>query len=669
MLSARFPVDISKLVYASQSFRASGACSPASPATQVRTRRGHERERESRLLCAIAGALLTTSAATAPGTAQLVTLSERIQYEQHPGSPGMCSAMGQWLGPWNFEGVINPLLREPEPSETDRTWAEIAHAIVLPPPPPDEFALSYSRRVLLIPRRHDLTSSHPATAGTVSPQSFIWDLLEPDELTMQVVDPNTIGGVRDPFCGGHALTKAGNVFVAGGVDEVAQLGGGIYGTRTAYLFMNEETPRWVAGLPEMEYARWYPSVRRASDGSFVVAGHAHNPDPVASQYHERVEVDDGAETITWRTFTDGTTTNASQLNVLGFSCSGTSVLDTGFYPRLIQLAAGGMLSADPDSSFLDLDICSDPLKPSRFATVSSTDKPHHEPNFVHYIDLSPSTGPVEFVYSLGGGVPGQPVHTIGSHQVLRMDVNASAPEASTWSDTSVPQLKAPRLYGNAVILLDGSILMVGGVSQDEDDTEYYATVPERYRPPGIFATPDTAWHYMNEQAHERTYHSVAVLLPTGVVLSAGGQGTSVFTDEPNRPSGPVDAWYSVELFRPPYMCSTSRPVIVDPPATMEIGEVNIELSVKMQSTATGGEARVALIGPGSTTHAMDNGQVYIKLKITSSTLNEDPAEPSDLTVDAPAFAEMSPPGWYLLTVVNAEGLPSAARWIQVVDEE
>jgi len=252
---------------------------------------------------------------------------------------------------------------------------------------------------------------------------------------------------------------------------------------------------------------------------------------------------------------------------------------------------------------------------------------------VHYIDLTPEAGPAEVIYTLGGSVEG--THTLASNRVLRMDVNIANAAASTWTAAGVPQLNAGRLRLHVVILLDGSMVAFGGASKDPDSrVETFVKHPERYAPPGIFASPSAGWSYVNAQADERTYHSVALLLPSGEVLSAGGQGTSVFADGPDSALVPVPPWYTTEVYAPFYMVKAGRPTIESAPTSIALGAQDLQLGVKLHSTSSGGETRVALIGPGSVTHAMDSSQVYIKLKLAPFT-PADPAQETTIHFDAP----------------------------------
>ena len=66
---------------------------------------------------------------------------------------------------------------------------------------------------------------------------------------------------------------------------------------------------------------------------------------------------------------------------------------------------------------------------------------------------------------------------------------------------------------------------------------------------------------------------------------------------------------------------------------------------------------VTLIRPGSTTHQIDTDQRSIPLAFTASA--------GSLTAQVPANANVLPPGYYLLFIVNRNGVPSVAPWLKL----
>jgi hypothetical protein len=67
--------------------------------------------------------------------------------------------------------------------------------------------------------------------------------------------------------------------------------------------------------------------------------------------------------------------------------------------------------------------------------------------------------------------------------------------------------------------------------------------------------------------------------------------------------------------------------------------------------------RVSLIRLGSVTHAFDENQRFQRLTFS--------ADASGLTVTAPGSANRTPPGHYMLFILNDAGVPSVARIIRI----
>ena len=92
-----------------------------------------------------------------------------------------------------------------------------------------------------------------------------------------------------------------------------------------------------------------------------------------------------------------------------------------------------------------------------------------------------------------------------------IDLNAGSP---SWRQT------APMAFGrsqhNLVILPDGKVLVVGGAAE----VSLVSTHPVL---PAEIWDPDTeTWTQVAPMARPRMYHSIAILLPDGRVLAAGG---------------------------------------------------------------------------------------------------------------------------------------------------
>ena len=66
-------------------------------------------------------------------------------------------------------------------------------------------------------------------------------------------------------------------------------------------------------------------------------------------------------------------------------------------------------------------------------------------------------------------------------------------------------------------------------------------------------------------------------------------------------------------------------------------------------------ASVSLIRPGAVTHGFDEDQRFLSLAFTASA--------GSLTIQAPANANLAPPGYYMLFLVSSTGVPSVAAFV------
>jgi hypothetical protein len=150
------------------------------------------------------------------------------------------------------------------------------------------------------------------------------------------------------------------------------------------------------------------------------------------------------------------------------------------------------------------------------------------------------------VLVMGGGDPPTATAEI-------IDLNAVTP---TWQWTS--SMAYARRQHNATLLADGKVLVTGGTSSGgfNDGTN------------AVFAAelwdPATGkWITLSAMQIKRLYHSSAVLLPDGRVLSAGGGRPAAIAAQDNE---------DAEIFSPPYLFNGPRPTITGAPATVSYGQ-------------------------------------------------------------------------------------------------
>jgi hypothetical protein len=222
------------------------------------------------------------------------------------------------------------------------------------------------------------------------------------------------------------------------------------------------------------------------------------------------------------------------------------------------------------------------------------------------------------VLYLGGGDP-----PLASAQVI--DLNAATPSWRTVAPMSVA-----RRQMSATILADGTVLVTGGTSG-----------------PG-FANPDTpvftseiwnpateTWSPAASASRPRLYHSSVVLLPDGRIFSSGGQGEENF-----------------EIYSPPYLFKGARPTITSAPDTIVHGQ---QFSVTTPDATS--ITKVHLIKLSSVTHTVNMEQRINRLVFSQVS--------GGLNVTTPANGNLTPPGYYLLFLVNSNGVPSVGKILRV----
>jgi hypothetical protein len=130
------------------------------------------------------------------------------------------------------------------------------------------------------------------------------------------------------------------------------------------------------------------------------------------------------------------------------------------------------------------------------------------------------------------------------------------------------------------------------------------------------------------------------------VLSAGDDRNPVSEDLPEEQS-PIDTG---EIYSPPYLFAGPRPAISSAPEA-------VRWDVPFSIDATGDVDDAVLIAPGAVTHANDMNQRLVPLAVAGE-------HPGGVTLPSPPSANVAPPGWYMLFVLD-DGVPSIAKWVRL----
>ena len=206
-----------------------------------------------------------------------------------------------------------------------------------------------------------------------------------------------------------------------------------------------------------------------------------------------------------------------------------------------------------------------------------------------------------------------------------------------WRQTA--SMAFSRDFHTLTILPDGKVLVTGG-----GRTIGATDVANAILPAEMWDPSTEKWTTIASMHSPRLYHSTAVLLPDGRVLITGG----------GRNAGgaqPATDQLSAEMYYPPYLFKGPRPTIASAPSTLQYGQ-----AFAVQTPDASRIAKVTLLRLSAVTHALNWNQRYLPLAFTTGN--------GSLSVTAPANANLAPPGYYMLFIVDTNGIPSVAAMLK-----
>ncbi|WP_082754999.1 galactose oxidase-like domain-containing protein [Variovorax sp. PAMC 28711] len=475
-----------------------------------------------------------------------------------------------------------------------------------------------------------LTLVPAAAANLPDGQLLLWAAGSDDGMGGLNITGRTLTAVFDPqtqTATPRMATETGHNMVCPGISMLADgsfmvTGGWDSGKTTLY---DPSLGGWV-GASSMNIARGYQSSTTMSDGSVFLVGGSWNGLALGGKYGEVWS----ASARTWRTLSDVPADMPSAANANDPPLAGP---DLGGYFRadnhmwLFGSTDGWVFHAGPSAA-------------------------------MHWIDTRGNgkivqAGPRgDDAYAMTGGavmydvnkilkVAGSPGHDYGIplKTAYSIDISAGAPKPPT-----VRKL-APMAYGrtfsNSVVLPNGDVVVIGGMTEHGPTPDDFSVLtPELWNPATETFMP------LRPMQVPRNYHSVALLLIDGRVLAGGGGlcGTGCAANHPNA-----------EILTPPYLLTPNgklaeRPAITAAPALTTYGSV---IAVKTDRAVS----HFALVRMASATHSVNTDQRRIPVSFTGAT--------GDYALTIPTERGVLLPGNYMLFALDAQGVPSVARTINV----
>lgn len=406
-----------------------------------------------------------------------------------------------------------------------------------------------------------------------------------------LLDPTTFTGHEVPapaavFCGSVTPLSDGRILTVGGTVKIP------HGIVDVWLF-NPVTETWVR-QPDTPLGRYYPTATRMPDGTVVIAA--------------GTESDGVTKNPTVELYTPPATgTDVGTLQVVG------PAHVTNYYPHQWLMPDGTMLQVDKRKDYK--------LTPSGWTWTTLPSLPGGNGPGSSSMLLPGGPGGSSNVMVFGG------LNSKAAAQTSTEVFDYSNPSAGWHFGASMP---TPRAHMNIIQVPDGSAYGIGGNATNLYGAGEFQTL--------YFEPATQTWTGMAVQGPRRGYHSTALLLPDGRIMSAGDTGAG-------------GGRQLIDFYSPPYLFKGPRPTITAAPTQVGYGD---SFDIATSGPAVGS---AVLMAPGATTHAVEMNARRVPLAVTATS--------TGFTASAPASAAVAPPGWYMLFVLTADGIPSVAKWVHV----
>ncbi|MHC0432504.1 radical copper oxidase GlxA [Streptomyces sp. O3] len=205
-----------------------------------------------------------------------------------------------------------------------------------------------------------------------------------------------------------------------------------------------------------------------------------------------------------------------------------------------------------------------------------------------------------------------------------------------------PELDKGTRYPQSSVLPNDDVLVTGG-SED-----YRGRSDSNILQARMYDSGSNTFHRVADPLVGRNYHSGSLLLPDGRVVVFGSD--SLFADKANTKPGKFEQ--RIEIYTPPYNYQGDKPTLSGGPESIERGGT---ATFKTDDSSSIRKAR--LIKPSATTHVTDVDQRSIELELEK--------KDGSVQVTVPKNKNLVQSGWYMLFVVDEQGVPSEAVWVEI----
>lgn len=416
---------------------------------------------------------------------------------------------------------------------------------------------------------------------------------------------------HDMFCPGLSMDGNGQIVVTGGADA----------ERTSLY--SSASGKWIPG-PDMKLARGYQASATTSDGRVFTVGGSWS----GGEYEKNGEIYD-PKAKTWTELS-----NAPVKPMLTADQQGLFRSDN--HAWLFGWKQGTVFQAGPSTAMNWYYTQSKGAVKSAGKRRSSRgiDPDAMCGNAVMYDAVNGK------ILTFGGSPNYQEDNATTNAHIITIGEPGTAPKV-TFAGNG---MWYRRIFHNSVVLPDGTVFITGGQQYGIpfDDSTPQLT-PELYK-------PDTN-EFIKQQPNSivRVYHSIALLLPDGRILSGGG-GLCGDCDTNH---------FDAQIFTPNYLYGKDGNLATRPKiAFLSIKTIKVGglVTMKTDSVVKG----AALIRYGATTHSVNTDQRRIPLTLKSTGTNS-------YSFQVPSNPGIALPGYWMLFALNAAGVPSVSLTVKITN--
>jgi hypothetical protein len=532
---------------------------------------------------------------------------------------GNPSTVGFIQAAWgNFElvaaegGKLSHYWRAPDSAEWNGPFS-------IPTPEPPDPAVGGQTA---LPYRSGCVAIHAGLLRTGNVLVFGYADESMEESESRVLNPVT-GALTEPghtphsFCSGHTFLSDGRLLI---------VGGHFHDLKSLSTF-DPGTSEWTH-IGTMEESRWYPTCCPLSGGRVLTVAGTGGVGGTEAPVNNTIQIYDPASGI-----------GARKPIPTPFSShfsSDAPLIDT--YPLTIFLPSGKVLVHSRIATRF-FDPATEEWDTTDLRAQFTFGRTYPGQGNGILLPLVPESEYRARVLVVGGcgdlynriwhGIP-------ATNTVEILDLGDTSP---AWRFTT--PMSFGRVMCDSVLLPDGTVLVLGGSS---GGAAVIAATP--VLPVELFDPASETWLVLASLQVPRLYHSTAILLPDARVLVAGKDG----------PLNPFPYHYPehrVEIFSPPYLFRGPRPAIESAP-----GEISYDQEFAVGVSSARAISSAVLLRPETTTHSVHMDQRMIGLRIAQRANGQ-------LRLVAPPNSNIAPEGYYMLFLLNHQGVPSVARFVRL----